>query len=170
MSRTLKGLIALPVVLILVLALAGNAGAGEEPQVVRVTLKDSQIQLSQFVVVAGKTIKFIVANQGSLSHQIVIEPMFGAAAAPSDAAPIVGTNTSWEIPHTLAPGIYRIRCGIADHTEQGMVSALVAEVPRQSAPMSMEFVIPLLTLAVGSAYIIWDSVRPRITQATPSSD
>ncbi len=165
MTRTLRVLIAATVILVLVFMVAGTTRASEEPQVVRVTLKDYQIGLSQFTVAPGKAVKFILANQGELSHQVVIQPWSDASMANGIESPVIGSHTSQEVQFTLAPGVYRISCVQWDHADRGMVNVVAADtVHPMTIPVQMDFVIPLLALVLGSAYIIGDSMGLRLTR------
>lgn len=165
MTRTFKALIAVTVVVFLAFAVAGNTRASADPQIVRVTLKDYQVELSQFVVTPGKTIQFLVANDGSLAHRFSVQPYVGASAANLEDAPVIAPGTTRTVQHTFSPGVYRVACAAWDHAERGMVNALVAETTRERAfPLRMDLVIPVLALVLGSTYILGDSLGLRLVQ------
>lgn len=164
MTRTLKVLIAVTVVLFLAFAVAGNTRASEDLQIVRVTLKDYRVEMSQFVVTPGKTVQFLVANDGSLAHKFGVQPYVGAGAADLDA-PVIAPGTTRTIQHTFTPGVYRVACAGWDHAERGMVNALAAQVtPQKALPMRMDLIVPVLALVLGSAYILGDSLGLRLTR------
>ncbi len=165
MTRTLQVLIAVGVVAFLVFALSANTQASVEPQIVRVSLTDYQVALSQFTVTPGKSVEFMVENRGALTHQLVVRPYTDAHAAnPADALTIApGTTRSFQ--QTLAPGVYRVECVGWDHAERGMVNAIAAGTPAQrSLPIRMDIVVPLFALVLGSAWIIGDSLGLRLVK------
>ena len=165
MTRTFKVLIGVVVVVFLVFVFAGSTGAAAEPQVVRVTLSDYQIQLSQFVVAPGKAVTLVLANNSETPHQLEIAPWAGNASK-TVASPIIGAHTTQTLQLTLDAGIYRIACVQTNHAEQGMVTALAANTPAPvSLPLQMDFVIPILGLVLGSALIIGDSLGLRLTHS-----
>jgi len=166
MTRTFKVLIGVVVVVILVFVFAGSTGAAVEPQVVRVTLRDYQIELSQFVVTPGKSVTLVLNNAGDSPHQLEITPWAGGDASKMVASPVIGSHTTQSIQLTLDPGIYRIACVQTNHVDQGMVTAIAANVPRPTTiPLQMDFVIPILGLILGSAFIIGDSLGLRLTRS-----
>lgn len=165
MTRTFKVLIALAVVVVLGLAFAGSTGASVEPQVMRVTLKDYQISLSQFVVTPGKSVNLVIDNEGDVPHQLVIQA-YGDASKNVATSPMIGSHTIQNISLTLDPGVYRIECMQLDHAGRGMVNILAANPPHPvTIPLQMDFIIPVLGLVLGSAYIIASSLGLRLTKA-----
>ncbi|MDE3087907.1 MAG: cupredoxin domain-containing protein [Chloroflexota bacterium] len=166
MTRTLKVLIGLAVVLFFAFAFTTNTRASEEPQIVRVTLTDYQVDLSQFTATPGKTIQFLIDNHGSLSHRLVVQPYADAQPANSPDDPVVAPGTMRTIQRTLTAGVYRVECAEWDHAERGMVNVLAVQTPTQKAmPIQVETVIPFLAFVLGSAYIIGDSLGVRLTRA-----
>ena len=165
MTRTFKVLIALAVVVFLGLAFAGSTGASVEPQVMRVTLKDYQINLSQFVVTPGKAVNLVIDNQGDAPHQLVIQA-YADTSKNLVTSPMIGSHTIQSMSLTLDPGVYRIECVQVDHAARGMMSILAADAPHPlTIPLQMDFVIPVLGLVLGSAYIIGSSLGLRLTKA-----
>ncbi|MBI4671996.1 MAG: cupredoxin domain-containing protein [Chloroflexi bacterium] len=165
MTRTFKVVIAVGSLLFLAFFIAGSTRASDEPQIIHVTLQDDQVKLSQFVVTPGRVVKFVITNQGALSHQFVVQPFASAGASKVEDAPVIAAGTTWTIQYTLSPGIYRVACSLRDHAEKGMVNVLAADVARPlTIPMNMEFVLPILALVLGSAYIIGDSLGLRLTR------
>ena len=166
MTRTFKVLIGVVVVAFLVFVFAGSTGAAVEPQVVRVTLKDFQIELSQFVVAPGKAVTLVLNNAGDSPHQLEITPWAGGNASKVVSSPMIGSHTTQSIQLTLDPGVYRIACVQTNHANQGMVSVLAADAPHPATiPLQMDFVIPILGLVLGSALIIGDSLGLRLTRS-----
>ncbi len=163
MTRTLRLLIAIVVVFLLAFAIVGNTGASVEPQVLDVTLTDSQVSLSQFSVAPGKSVHFIVDNRGTLAHQLRIEPYAGATAASTIDEPVVAPNTIRSFDLTLGPGVYRIECSLWDHAERGMANALaVQSAPTRTFPVQMDMLIPLMALVAGCIFIIGDALGLRL--------
>jgi uncharacterized cupredoxin-like copper-binding protein len=165
MTRTLQVVIAVVVVLLLVFAFSANTQASVEPQIVRVTLTDYQVALSQFTVTSGKVVEFMVENRGALTHHLIVRPFIGSQAANEADALAIAPGTTRTFQQTLAPGVYRVECVGWDHAERGMVNALAAETPSPRAlPNRMDIVIPLLMLVLGSAYILGDSMGLRLVR------
>ncbi len=165
MTRTLRLLIAIVVVFLLAFAIVGNTGASVEPQVLDVTLTDSQVSLSQFSVAPGKSVRFVVDNRGTMAHQLRIEPYVGATAGSTIDEPVVAPNTIRTFDLTLSPGVYRIECSLWDHAERGMANALaVQSSPSRTFPVQMNMLIPLMALVAGCIFIIGDSLGLRLTQ------
>ncbi len=165
MTRTFKILIAVTVVAFLVFAFAANTRASVEPQVVRATLDDFNMDLSQFTVAPGKPVTFVVTNEGTLSHQLQVQPFFGASASDVVQGPVIAPGTSRTVQFTLSPGVYRVSCALWDHADRGMVTALAAEAtPQKSFPVQMDIIVPLLAFVLGSAYIIGDSLGLRLVR------
>ncbi|MCL5950622.1 MAG: cupredoxin domain-containing protein [Chloroflexi bacterium] len=167
MTRTLRLLIAVVVVILLAFAVAGNTVASVDPQVVDVTLTDSQLNLSQFSVASGKTVRFVVDNQGTMAHQLRIEPYAGSTAENIVNEPVVAPNTSRTFDLTLNPGVYRIECALWDHAERGMTNAIVVNTAQsRTFPIQMDLIIPLMALVAGCIFIIGDTMGLRLTQTT----
>lgn len=169
MSRGFKVLIAVTAVMAIIFIAAGTTGASVEPQMVRVTLKDYQIGISQFTVLPGKVVTLVVNNQGEMAHQLVVQPYVGANDANTIVGPVIGAHTSQAFQFTLTPGVYRVECVQTTHAEQGMVSAIAAQTPQAvSFPLDMNFVVSVLGLVLGSAFLIFDSLGFRVRR-TPST-
>ena len=165
MTRTFQVLIAVLVVLVLMFALSANTQAAMEPQIVRVTLTDYHVGLSQFTVTPGKAVEFRVENQGALVHQLVVRPYIDAQPANEANALTIAPGTLRTFQQTLAPGVYRVECIGWDHAERGMVNAIAAQTPMsRTLPIRMDFVIPLAALVLGCAWIIGDSLGLRLVR------
>ena len=165
MTLTLKALIGAVITLIAVFAIVGGTQASEEPQTVHIQLTDSQVHMSQFVVTAGRPVKFEVANEGSIAHHLVIRPM-SAPLVTAGNEPVVGAHTTRTIEQKLAPGIYRISCDLFDHAARGMESAIAAETVSHTAfPIPINGLISLLVFVLGCVYIIGDSLGIRLTRS-----
>ncbi len=165
MTRTFQVLIAVVVVLVLVFALSANTQASVEPQTVRVTLTDYHVDLSQFTVAPGKSVEFMVENQGALTHQLAIRPYTDSQPATAADALTIAPGTVRTFKQTLAPGVYRVECVGWDHAERGMVTAIAAETPAaRTLPIRMDIIVPLFALVVGSVWIIGDSLGLRLVR------
>lgn len=165
MTRTFQVLIAVVVVLVLVFALSANTQASVEPQTVHVTLTDYHVDLSQFTVTPGKSVEFMVENQGALTHQLVIRPYANSQTASVAGALTIAAGTTRSFQQTLTPGVYRVECVGWDHAERGMVNAIAAEMPPQRAlPIRMDILVPLFALVLGSVWIIGDSLGLRLVR------
>lgn len=166
MTRTFRAFIGICILLFLVFAIASNTQASDDPQVVRVTVTDRQVDLSQFVVTPGKTIKFVVDNQSALAHHLVFQPMSAVGSASGGEEPVIGPGTIRALSHTFAPGIYRIVCATADHSERGLVNVFAAQAGRPAVlPVQLATAIPFLALVLGAAYILADSMGVRVTRS-----
>ncbi len=165
MTRTLQVLIAVGIVLVLTFLVAGSTGASDEPQIVRVILKDYQVELSQFTVTPGKSVQFVVANQGALAHQFIVEPYVSPVSVGAENVQLIAPGTTWTIQRKLSPGVYRVTCANADHAKQGMVNAMAAQaVPQKTTPIQIDFVVSILAIVLGSVYIIGDTLGMRLTR------
>lgn len=166
MTRTLRILVAATAVILLAFLLVSNTGASDEPQVVKVNLRDYRVDLSQFSVAPGKTVRFIVENDGATAHQLTIEPWAGQVDANVPADLVVAPNTSRTLDKTFSPGVYRVECNEWDHAERGMVTALaVGAAPRRTFPLQMDLIVPLLGLFVGATFIISDALGLRLVKS-----
>ncbi len=166
MRRTIRIFIALGGVLFLAVAIAGTTRASDEPQIIRVTLKDYHIELSKFAFLPGKAIEFQVVNEGTMPHRFIVESYTGTNVGNMAEAPVIAANTGRTMQQTFAPGIYRVSCDAWDHAGRGMTSAFAVEAPsQQTIPISVEFIIPMLALVLGSTYILWDSLGLSLTRA-----
>lgn len=164
MTLTLKVLIGIVIILIAALTAVTGTRASEEPQLVHINLTDNQLRVSQFVVAAGRPVKFEVANEGLIPHRLVIRPMADSNSSAGDE-PVIGAHTVWTIEQTLSPGIYRIYCELMNHAEKGMVSAIAAEnTPRAAYAFPTNGFISLLVFILGCVYIIGDGLGFRLTR------
>lgn len=165
MTRTFRVLISGTVLLLLVLVFVGSTQASVDPQVVRVTLTDYQVQLSQFTVLPGKTVQFLVTNDGILSHRFAVQPFAGAEMGNSGDVPVIAPGTTMTLIRTFGPGVYQVVCTEWDHAERGMVSVFAADKPHSpSFPIRMDLWIPLFSLVAGAAWIIGDSMGLHLTR------
>jgi hypothetical protein len=168
MSGAFKVLVAVAVVLLVVFIAAGTTGASVEPQIVRVSLTDYQIGVSQFTVVPDKVVTLVINNQGEMAHHLVIQPYVSANEANTITGPVVGAHTSQTFQVTLAPGVYRMECEQIDHANRGMVTAIAAQTPPTiTFPVDVNFVVSVLGLVLGCAFILIDSMGFRFTR-TPN--
>jgi uncharacterized cupredoxin-like copper-binding protein len=112
------------VVLAATLAACGPKG----PTVVDVTLTEYKVEMSKTSIPAG-TIKFNITNDGSIVHELVLEP--GGAVddplesnnTPSEAEDIQPGQTvtlEWTID---TPGQYQLSCHLPGHFENGMTTS-----------------------------------------------
>lgn len=165
MTRTFKTLVVLALLLLLVFVLAETTPASAEPQIVRVTLKDYAVDLSQFVVTSDRAVRFVVDNQSSLPHHLAMQPLSNVAAADAPDEPVIAPGTIRTLEHTFPPGVYRIVCLTGDHAGKGMVNTFAAQVARPlGSPLHMDFAIPFLALVLGSIWILADSAGLRLTR------
>jgi uncharacterized cupredoxin-like copper-binding protein len=163
MTRTLKTLVALALLLFLVFVIAEITPASAEPQTVRVTLKDYAVDLSQFVVSSDRAVRFVVDNQSALPHHLAMQRLSNVAAPDSADEPVIAPGTIRTLQHTFAPGVYQIVCLNGDHATKGMVNVFAAEPVRPFAPpIRMDFAIPFLVLVLGSVWILADSAGLRL--------
>lgn len=166
MMQVLKVFFGLVLVVLLSFLIVGSTRAAEDPQVVHVTLQDNRMILSQTVVAPGKLIKFVVTNASSKPHQFVVEPYARAPGAYGKDQPVVAPGTTWTIQRTLGTGVYRVTCTNPAHAERGFEAALSADLlPKVNFPMPMEFIVSVMTLVLGVAYIVGDSLGFHITRA-----
>jgi len=111
-------------VLAVVLAACGPKG----PTAVNVTLTEYKVEMSKISLPAGP-VKFTITNEGSIVHEIVLEPG-GAVDAPlesdgkvaevEDVQPGQTVTLEWTID---TPGQYQLTCHLPGHYENGMQTA-----------------------------------------------
>jgi uncharacterized cupredoxin-like copper-binding protein len=109
--------------LTVVLAACGPKG----PTAVNVTLTEYKVEMSKTSLPAGP-VKFTVTNEGSIVHEIVLEP--GAAvddpmeannmtSEVEDIQPGQTVTLEWTID---TPGQYKLSCHLPGHFENGMTA------------------------------------------------
>jgi len=108
-------------VLAVVLAACGPKG----PTAVNVTLTEYKVEMSKTSLPAGP-VKFTITNEGSIVHEIVLEPG-GAVDAPLEADGKVAEVEDLQPGQTLTlewtidtPGQYQLTCHLPGHYENGM--------------------------------------------------
>jgi plastocyanin len=159
MGRTLRILFVLVGILISAFVIVGTTRASDEPQIIRVTMKDYHIDLSRYSFVPGKVVEFQVSNEGSTPHRFLVERYDGADTTNEAKAPVIGTGTLQTIQQTFTPGVYRVICDRWDHAARGMIGTFIVDTPsHDTVPVPINFVVPLLGLVLGSAYLILDSL------------
>ena len=165
MTLTFKVLIGVTIILIAAFTAVTSTGASEDPQLIHVNLTDNQLRVSQFVVAAGRPVKFEIANEGARPHRVLIRPMTDAIVSAGDE-PVIGAHTVRTIEQTLPPGIYRVYCGLIDHADRGMVSAIAAETtPHTGYLIPINGFISLLVFVLGCVFIIGDSLGFRLIRS-----
>ncbi len=167
MRHKYQFMIALVSVFFLAFAMVGTTRASVEPQIIDVTMKDYYIELSKFTLEPGKAVEFRVTNQGTVPHRFIVEPYVGASTTNEAESTVIATGTARTIRQTFQPGIYRVTCDKWDHAARGMVNAFAVETASQKTiPWRIDFIISLLGLVLGSAYILWDSLGLTLTPKT----
>ena len=91
--------------------------------VVQAALVEWSIQLSRSEVPAGK-IRFVVANQGKMPHNLTVQDSTGVIAATPNFRPAQGPQT---LEVELKPGTYTLLCSIPGHAKKGQVTTLVVK-------------------------------------------
>jgi uncharacterized cupredoxin-like copper-binding protein len=91
--------------------------------VVQAALVEWSIQLSRTEVPAGK-IRFVVANQGKMPHNLTVQDTTGVIAATPNFRPAQGPQT---LDVELKPGTYTLLCSIPGHAKKGQVTTLVVK-------------------------------------------
>jgi len=117
----------LVILLSLSVALLAACGGPTGPTEVQVKLSEFKIELDKTSIPAGP-IMFIVTNEGSITHEVVLEPA-GAKDEPfekdgkeseaEDIEPGATASLEWTIDE---PGEYQLACYIEGHFEAGMVT------------------------------------------------
>jgi plastocyanin len=164
MTNLAKALVATAILVVLVFWVSGRIQASGQPQVIQVTMRDYQLELSQHTITPGRPVKFVVTNAGSTAHQFVVEPFAGVNAPSIPADPVIGSGTSRTILHTFGPGVFRVTCGIADHAEKGMINVLAADPPEPArSSLPVEFLVSFFLLAGLTVFIVGDSLGLHLT-------
>lgn len=119
----------------LLLAAAVLSGCGQHQQfffgldhTIPVTLSDYRIHPQNIVVNSGQ-VRLIVKNAGILPHNLVIEQFRtqrGRAPVVYGKSPTIhgGQTATEEAPIFLRPGVYRMRCALANHDDLGQWGTL----------------------------------------------
>lgn len=162
MTLTFKVLTGVAMILIAAFSVVTSTGASTDPQIIHVSLTDTQMRISQFVVTADRPVRFEVANEGTVAHSLSVLPMTAPVSDPRNSL-VIGAHTIQVINQTLPAGIYRIYCNFFDHADKGMQSAIAAETTSRTVyPFPMTGLVSILGLALGCAYIIGDSLGLRL--------
>lgn len=162
MTLTFKVLIGVTLILVAAFSVVTSTGASADPQIVHVSLTDTQMRLSQFVVAADRPVRFEVTNEGTLAHSLSVRPMTAPISDTGNEL-VIGARTMQIINQTLPAGIYRVYCSFFDHADRGMQSAIAAETTsRTMYPFPMTGLVSILGLVLGCAYIIGDSLGLRL--------
>lgn len=127
MSRRILVLVA---VLTAAVVLVGCGSQAPTPVEVQVTLSDFKVEASPATVPANTLVKFVVTNNGSLEHEMVVEKKgdvdkpLETASGPAEAEKIpAGGSKTLEWTFT-EPGQYQLACHVPGHFEAGMVTDL----------------------------------------------
>jgi len=117
----------LVMLLSLSMAILASCGGPTGPTEVQVKLSEFNIELDKTSIPAGP-IKFIITNEGSITHELVLEPAGaedepfekdGKTSEAEDIEPGASASLEWTIDE---PGEYQLACYIEGHFEAGMVS------------------------------------------------
>jgi uncharacterized cupredoxin-like copper-binding protein len=101
---------------------SGTASGGAATEI-KADLKEWGIELSQTEVPAGK-VKFVVANAGKFSHDLVVEDASGVVGKTSTFKADAGPQT---LEVDLKPGTYKVICDITGHADKGMTTSLTVK-------------------------------------------
>jgi uncharacterized cupredoxin-like copper-binding protein len=114
------------VVVFAILAVALAACGPKGPTTVDVTLTEYKVEMSKTSVPVGQ-VKFNITNEGSIVHEVVLEPKGGMdAPLMSDSSEAEVMNIEPGATATLewtidTPGEYQLSCHLPGHFENGMV-------------------------------------------------
>jgi len=108
-------------VLGLLLAACGGGGGGTEERVrIETTATEFQFAPKSWEIPAGKLVKIVIQNKGTLEHDFNIPDLKIAVKAAA------GKNTEKDFAPIKA-GTYNVECTVAGHKESGMVGTLVVK-------------------------------------------
>lgn len=125
-------------ILVAVLVMVGNAGAGASATTTKVTLKEFTVLPKPKVGKAGK-ITFIVANAGSVVHELVVlrtnaaagklAVKNGQAVEKGKVGEVAGIQPkkSARLVRTLKKGKYVLLCNVPGHYQAGQFTAFVVK-------------------------------------------
>ncbi len=120
---TRKALAAIMGLAVVAVALASCGAKG--PTAVNVHLTEYKVEMSKTSIPVG-AVKFTITNDGSLVHEVVLEPAAamdaplsanGAEAEAQDIQPGQTVTLEWTID---TPGQYQLGCHLPGHFENGM--------------------------------------------------
>ena len=159
MTWLAKVSVALVLVLLLGMAIVYATYASDDAQTVNVTVTDETMQLSSNAIRPGK-VNFVVKNNGAIPHEFTVQSLSNLSPAQIGNAQIVAPGTSWTIQRVLPPGNYQLGCARLSHVQWGiaaMISTQSGGLP--GVPVQLEWLSPLAMFAIGSIYILADSLR-----------
>jgi len=97
------------------------AGAAHDPSRLQVTAKEYYFSLSRRSIARGPAIVELV-NYGEDPHDLRFRRVGGTYLY---RTPIVQPGQYYDLTVKLAPGTYRLWCGIANHRQLGMTATIV---------------------------------------------
>ncbi len=138
-------------------ALPGSVTAGSAATLtIRVDARDFSFKLSRRAVPAGSSVRFLVRNRGTTTHDFVVKARRTRTLRPGQSQAI-----TVRFPRK---GTYRFLCSVEGHARLGMKGALgVATKPRPPAPPPP----PVDTSDVAALALIGTFERPVLVTAPP---
>lgn len=159
MSVLAKVSVALALVLLLGIGIVYATYASDDAQTVNVTVTDETMQLSSNAIRPGK-VNFVVKNNGAIPHEFTVQSLSSINPTQVGNGQIVAPGTSWTVQRVLPSGTYQLGCARLSHVQWGIAAKLSTQsggLP--GVPVQLEWLIPLAMFAIGSVYIIADSLR-----------
>ncbi len=109
---------------LLAAACGGGGAAGAGGQSDRVTIEGTLTEFAfapkSWEIPAGKPVRIVIHNKGTLEHDFTIDALKIAVKAQPGKDTIKDFNA-------IAPGTYDVHCSVAGHKESGMVAKLVVK-------------------------------------------
>lgn len=111
----------LTILAVLFSACGGGGGAATEDRaVIETTLTEFQFAPPTWQIPAGKPVRVIIHNKGTLEHDFTIDALKIAVKAQP------GKDTTKDF-NAIAAGTYEVNCTVAGHKEAGMKGTLVVK-------------------------------------------
>ena len=99
---------------------AASTGGQSDRTTIEATLTEFTFAPKSWEVPAGKPVRIVIHNKGTLEHDFTIDALKIAVKAQP------GKDTTKDF-NVIAPGTYTVHCTVAGHTESGMVGTLVVK-------------------------------------------
>jgi hypothetical protein len=120
------------------IALASLASGPDQPYDVHVTVKEFKVTVDSPIIPANVPIRFVVNNQGALTHEVVMEKLGDddISLEGVEVQPEAGAENHAEIESVSSktnksdiwlikdPGAYQLACHVTGHYQAGMVTPI----------------------------------------------
>lgn len=112
--------IALALITVMLAAACGGGAAEPDRALIETTLTEFKFAPASWDIPAGKPVRIVIHNKGTLEHDFAIEALKIAVKA------LPGKDTTKDF-SAIAAGTYDVYCTVAGHKESGMVGKLTVK-------------------------------------------